>query len=134
LFYPFFFLDIFFIYISNAIPKIPYTLSPFFWYIPQSRCPCALLLPSPLPPPVFPIFPRSITHFFSSRKEQVSKRQQPKVTKQDTIRLGISPHIKAEQGNPIGEKESQEQAKKSGMDGLVLLEVSQKQQANSFNL
>jgi hypothetical protein len=44
---------------------------------------------------------------FLFRKEQASKIRQSNRTKQDTIRQGESPYI----GNPIGGKESQQQAK-----------------------
>lgn len=60
------------------------------------------------PPPtspsstLFTLRSTSTPHWFPSRKEQASKRQQPNTTKQDTIR----------QGNPPGGKESWEQEKR----------------------
>jgi hypothetical protein len=47
------------------------------------------------------------------RKDQASRRQQPNMTKQNTLRQDKIPHTKAERGNPTGGKESQEQAKES---------------------
>jgi hypothetical protein len=46
LFFFYFLLDIFFIYISNAIPKVPYTLSP----------PCSPTHSLPLLGPAIPLF------------------------------------------------------------------------------
>ena len=54
------------------------------------------------------------------------------MTKQDTIGQDQSPHIEAGQGNQMGGKESQEQAKESEMTLLPLL-VPQKQQASSHS-
>jgi hypothetical protein len=65
------------------------------------------------------------------RKEQASKRQQPKL---DSTGKGKSPNIEAEQGNIIGGKGFQEQAKESETHLLILLGVPQKQQANSHNI
>lgn len=55
------------------------------------------------------------------------------MTKQDTIRHGQSPHIEAGQGNHMGGKESQEQAKESEMTLLPLLGVQRKHQASSHS-
>ena len=45
-FFPIFLLDIFFIYVSNAIPKVPYTLP----------LPCSPTHPLPLPGPGTPLY------------------------------------------------------------------------------
>jgi hypothetical protein len=58
--------------------------------------------PEPTPPPL-PF----------RKEEQASKSKQANMTKHDVIKQGKSPHIQAEQDNPIGGKESQEQAKES---------------------
>lgn len=50
---------------------------------------------------------------FLFRKEQISKRGQPNRTKQKTLRQVESLHIYAEQDNPVGEKEFQEQTEES---------------------
>lgn len=60
-------------------------------------------------------------------------RKEPNRTKQNIIRQDKGVYIKAGQSNPIGRKESQEQAKESVIHLLALLGVQQKHQANSHN-
>lgn len=72
-----------------------------------------------LSPPLLSI--RSTPPPFPFRKGQPSKGQQPKMPKQDTIRQGERPHLEAGQGNLIGGKGSQEQAKESKTQALPLL-------------
>lgn len=87
--------------------------------------PFSIPLSSPISP--LPSTPRFFLHDLF-RKEQVSKEQEPKRTKQNTIRQGKSPHVEAEQGNPMGGRESQEQVKESVMHPLPLLGKAQSQQ------
>jgi hypothetical protein len=57
--------------------------------------------------------------------------------KQDKTRYNKTrqnPHIEAGQGNPVGEKESQEHARESKTHLLLLLGVPQSHQANSHNI
>jgi hypothetical protein len=56
------------------------------------------------------------------RKEPASERQHINRTKQDTTKTDGSPHIEADQSNPIGRKKSQEQAKESEIHLLSLKE------------
>jgi hypothetical protein len=67
--------------------------------------PWFFLLPLLQAPPPHLLFPRSPLHISPFRKEQVFKKGQPNMAKQDTIRQGKSP-IEAGQGNLTGEKES----------------------------
>lgn len=68
------------------------------------------------------------------RKEQDSQGHQWNIT-QDTVRPGTSRHIKAGQGNPVGLKGSQAQAKQSEPPPLALSGVPpQKYQANHHNI
>jgi hypothetical protein len=66
---------------------------------------------------VFPITspqsPSSLLLHFSFEKwqEPSSSGCQPNIVYQDAVRIDTSPHIKARQGNPVWEKESQNQAK-----------------------
>jgi hypothetical protein len=48
---------------------------------------------------------------FPFRKEQASQRYQPNTAYQVTVSLGTYPHIRAGQGNPVGEKGSQRQTR-----------------------
>lgn len=53
------------------------------------------------------------------------QEQQPKKTEQDTTRQGQTTHIEADQGYPVGGKESQEQTKESEGHHFPLLGVPQ---------
>ena len=82
----------------------------------------------PLNAPLLP------TPLFLFRKWQDSQGYQPNMSYQVAIRLGTSPHIKAGQGNPVGGKGSQEQAKESETPPLPLLGVPQEHQATQHNI
>jgi hypothetical protein len=56
-------------------------------------------------------------------EEQTSKRLQPNMTTEDTVRQVKGTHIEARQGNPIGGNETQGQAKQLEMEPLLLLGV-----------
>lgn len=80
---------------------------------------------SPSIPPCIPHLPSpSDSLLLFLLREQASERQLNR-TKQNTVRHGKSPHTVTGQGNLIGEKESQEQAKESKKQPLPLLGVSQ---------
>lgn len=86
------------------------------------------------PPPLLPLTSRSTPTLLPCREDQVSKRQQPNMTNQDTIRQGENHHTETEQGNRIRIKESQGQANEPQTHPLPLLRVSQKHQGNSRNM
>ena len=87
--------------------------------------PLFLVPPSPLPPslppslpplllPSLPSFSCSLIHSsFFLQKRAGLPRILTKHVYQVAVRLGTSPHIKAEHGNPLGGKDSQRQAKDS---------------------
>lgn len=87
---------------------------------PPSTPPGSLHLPFPLDP---------LPLYLLSQKEQTSMRQQANRTKQDAIRQGESPRMEAGQGNLIGGKQSQEQAKESAIHLFLQLRISQKHKA-----
>ena len=65
--------------------------------------------PSPFPPSLF--FTQIHSPPFPFIKEKASQGHQSNMVYQVTIRLGTPSHMKAGQGNPIGEKGSPKQAK-----------------------
>lgn len=79
--------------------------SSLIYCIQAQFCLLPLLLVCPLPPP---LSSRSIPPPFPWRKRRPSKGYQSSMACEVTIRLGTNPHIKAEQGNPVVGKESQE--------------------------
>lgn len=81
-----------------------------------------------------PLFPSSILPLFPFKKQQTSKRQQPKTTKQNTVKQCKIPHTEARQGSPRGGKESQEQAKEPETHGFPQLGAPHKCQTNSHNI
>lgn len=66
-----------------------------------------------LPFPQLPLSPRSTEPPFPFRKRGPSQWYQPNMAYQVAVRLGISPHITAEKGNPMRGKMFQKQAKVS---------------------
>lgn len=72
-------------------------------YIPTANSPTSTLSSSPSSP---------LPHIHSLKNENVSHGHQLSMA-HDTIRSVKNPHIKARQGNPNGEKGSEEHAKES---------------------
>lgn len=59
-----------------------------------------------------PLYPRATqTHLPQQEKKQASQGYQQDMAQQTTIRTGTFPPIKAGRGNPVEERESQEQAR-----------------------
>lgn len=96
-------------------------------------------IPTEVTPPFFPVLsqpplsPRPILSLFPFKKQKKTNKKRagfPGIsTKQVTIRLLTSPHIKAGWGNSIGEKGSKEQPKESETPLLPLLRVLQEHPA-----
>ena len=59
------------------------------------------------------------------KKKKVSKSKHSSRTKQNTLNESKSPNFESTQGSPMGEKESQEQAKESETHPLPFLGVPQ---------
>lgn len=81
--------------------------------------------------------PSSIPLHFHFRKKKKSRLQKDKTqTWQNKIskRLGKSPHMEAEQGNPKRGKDNQGQVKESETHLLLLLWAPQRHQTNTYNI
>jgi hypothetical protein len=77
--------------------------------------------------PLYPLSPRSTHLHFSSKKSRT-----PNIRKQNTIREGKSLCTEAWGGNPIGGKESQEQANESKTQPILQITFSQSHQASCY--
>lgn len=88
--------------------------------------PSSLSSSSPSPP--F-LFSRSISHLFTSEKEQTYQSYQPNITYQVIKTLCTSPHIKVVQNSPVAGKSVPKAGKRARKFLLPFLGVRQDDQA-----